>query len=398
MIQGGDCVLNENISPEQYISEIKALNKKLNIAEQQIMDSAFIDKRNPFENPTEYRHYNSDYGKVEPEIEKPFFKLPLEPEYPERRNIRRFYNVTGLQMIFHVVASEILMYLLTFIIMTFLQYLNPDREYSEIADYFYATVSAPANMLIFLICNVTFACIGLKMTKTSPASLVRTCDFTLFKAVGYLFIVLFLNEFSSVIVSFISYVMSQCGFKMYNINDYTNFESTNAKVSEFMYSVLVAPVTEEFFYRGMVLKNFSKASQRCGIFLSALLFGLMHTTVPQIVLGFTMGIFLAHITLKHNSIIPAIIAHSFNNSLGYILNPVGNITSETGIIIANSVYYACVMLGLFALVGFKLTNKLPHDTPHQSRRGISLALTSIPVLIVIVYYIIKTISYILRIS
>ena len=49
MIQGGDCVLNENISPEQYISEIKALNKKLNIAEQQIMDSAFIDKRNPFE-------------------------------------------------------------------------------------------------------------------------------------------------------------------------------------------------------------------------------------------------------------------------------------------------------------------------------------------------------------
>ena len=111
-----------------------------------------------------------------------------------------------------------------------------------------------------------------------------------------------------------------------------------------------------------------------------------------------MGIFLAHITLKHNSIIPAIIAHSFNNSLGYILNPVGNITSETGIIIANSVYYACVMLGLFALIGFKLTNKLPHDTPHQSRRGISLALTSIPVLIVIVYYIIKTISYILRIS
>ncbi|MGN1037355.1 MAG: lysostaphin resistance A-like protein, partial [Ruminococcus sp.] len=217
-------------------------------------------------------------------------------------------------------------------------------------------------------------------------------------AVAYLFIVFFLNDISSVITSLISDIMNQCGFQMYNINDYTNYQSTPAKISDFIYGVLVAPVTEEFFYRGMVLKNLSKASQRCGIFMSALIFGLMHMTVPQIVLGFIMGIFLAHITIKHNSIIPAIIAHSFNNSLGYILSPLGNATSDFGIIIANSVYYVMLMFGLFALIGFKMTNKLPHDTPHQSRRGIQLVFLSVPVIIAIVYYILKTISYILRIS
>lgn len=390
--------MNENISAEQYISEIQALNQKLNTAEQQIMESAFIDKKNPFENPTEYRHYNSDYGKIEPEIKKPFYKFPLDPDYSERRNIKRFYNITGMQLILHIVTSQIMMYLLTFILMTFLQFLNPEKSYSDLSEYFYATVSAPANMLVFLICNVAFACLGLKMSGTSPSSLVKTQDFTLLKAVAYLFIVFFLNDISSVITSFISDIMNQCGLQMYNINDYTNYQSTPAKISDFIYGVLVAPVTEEFFYRGMVLKNLSKASQRCGIFMSALIFGLMHMTVPQIVLGFIMGIFLAHITIKHNSIIPAIIAHSFNNSLGYILSPLGNATSDFGIIIANSVYYVMLMFGLFALIGFKMTNKLPHDTPHQSRRGIQLVFLSVPVIIAIVYYILKTISYILRIS
>lgn len=390
--------MNENISKEQYISEIDSLNQKLDNAEKQIMESAFIDKKNPFENPTEYRHYNSSYTKINPDIKKPFYKLPLEPDYSEKRNIKRFYNTAGIQLICHIGTSQILMYLLTFVIMSFLQFLNPETSYSDLSDYFYATVSAPANMLIFLICNVVFACLGLKMSGTSPMSLVKTQDFTLLKAAAYLFIVFFLNDISSVIVSLISDIMNQCGLKMYNINDYTDYQSTPAKVSDFVYAVLVAPVTEEFFYRGMILKNFSKASQRCGIFMSALIFGLMHMTVPQIVLGFIMGIFLAHITIKHNSIIPAIIAHSFNNSLGYILSPLENVTSDAGIVIANSVYYVTLMFGLFALVAFKMTNKLPHDTPHQSRRGILTAFFSVPVLIAIVYYVFGTVSYILRIS
>jgi len=390
--------LSENISAEQYEDEIKALNRQLNLSEQRLMDTAYNDPKNPFDNPTEFRHYNSDYGKIEPDIKNPFYKLPLDPEYNERQNIKRCYNITGMQIIFHVIASNLIMYLLTMTIIKVLEFMNPEISRDSVINYFYATASAPANMLVFLICNVIFACLGLKMTKTPPSSLIKTKNFTVIKAVSYLFIAFFIQHFSSVIVSWIEEIMNQCGFNMYNINDYTDFQSTPAKVSEFVYAVIVAPITEEFFYRGMVLKNFSKASQRCGIFISALLFGLMHTTVPQIILGFIMGIFLAHITIKHNSIIPAIMVHAFNNSLSYIMSPLDNITSDIGIVTVNSFYYMAVMLGLFALIAFKLTNKLPHDTPQQSRRSIYLAFQSVPILIIIIYYIFMTVSYILKIS
>lgn len=390
--------MNENISAEQYRDEIYALNKKLDLAEQQLMDTAYTDPKNPFDNPTEIRHYNSDYRKIEPEIKKPFYKLPLEPEYSEKRNIKRFYNITLMQIAFRLISSHLLMFILTGIITSVLSFINPQAGSKFISDYFYSTISSPANMLVFLICNVAFAFLGLKMTDIPPSSLVNTCDFTLLKAVAYLFIAFFINHFSTVIISFTESVMNQCGLNMYNINDYTNFQSTPSRISDFVYAIIVAPITEELFYRGMVLKNFSRASQRCGIFISAMLFAFMHTTVPQIILGFIMGIFLAHITIKHNSIIPAIMVHSFNNSLGYIMSPLGNITSDIGIVTANSFYYMAVMLGLFALIAFKLTNKLPHDTPQQSRRSIALAFQSVPLIILVIYYIFMTLSYILQVS
>jgi len=390
--------LNENISSEQYEAEIQALNKKLRLAENKIMESAYTDPKNPFDNPTEFRHYNSDYRKIAPEIKKPFHKLPLEPDYGERQNIKRFYNITGIQIIFHIIASNLIMYLLSMAVIAFMILINPETDRSFISNYFYSTAFAPINMLVFMICNVFFGFLGLKMTKTSPGKLIQTQDFTFLKAVAYLFIAFFIQYYSSIIAEWINIIMTQCGLKMYNINDYTDFQSIPSKSSEFIYSLIIAPITEELFYRGMVLKNLSKASQRCGIFISALLFGLMHATIPQIILGFAMGIFLAHITIKHNSIIPAILVHIFNNSLVYIMSPLDNISSDAGIIIVNAIYYIMVMFGLFALVRFKLTNKLPHDTPQQSRRGISLVLHSVPILLVIIYYISMTISYILRIS
>lgn len=390
--------MNENISKEQYENEIYMLNRKLLNAEKKILELSKTDPYNPFKNPTEFRHYNHDYKNIEPEIKKNSFELPLEPEYNERRKLKNFYNITGMQIVFHIIASNFIMYLTSIIIITILQFMNPQSDYSSLMSYFNATISSPLNMLVFMICNILFGWLGLKMTRTSPAELIDTCSLTLSKIIAYLFIAFFIQYFSSVIISFIEEIMNQCGFNLYNINDYTDYQSTPSKISDVIYSIIVAPVTEEFFYRGMVLKNLSRASQRCGIFLSAIIFGLMHQTLPQIILGFIMGIFLAHITIKHNSIIPAIIVHSFNNSLSYIMSPLADITSEKGILIANSVYYTIVLFGLFALIAFKLTNSIPHDTPHQSKRGLSLAIKSVPIIIALIYYIFMTISYILKVS
>ncbi len=388
--------MEKNILPEQYQAEIDALNSKIEKLENKIKESAFKDSKNPFGNPTEYLHYNKDYREIEPQLNTPFYKIPLEPEYHEKYNLKRIYNLTGLQVIFHIIASNLIMYILTMIIMIALRKINPEANYYFLSDYFKKTLSAPTNMITFLVCNTLFALLGLKITKTKPFELFKTRDLTIVKIICYCLIAFMIQHFTSIISSTISNIISQYGFNMYRHPDSSNFTSTSSSFVIMLYSLLIAPITEEFLYRGMILKNLSCSSQRCGIFISALIFGLMHGTIPQIILGFAIGIFLAHITIKHNSIIPAIIVHIFNNSLSYITNPLYNIKSKTGLFIANFIIALILMIGILAFLRFKLTNSLPHDTPHQSKRGFKLAIQSIAIIITIIYYIIVTVSKILR--
>lgn len=388
--------MEKNISPEQYQAEIDSLNIKIEQLENKIKESAFKDPKNPFENPTEYLHYNKDYRETEPQLNTPFYKMPLKPEYHEKYNLKRIYNLTGLQIIFHIIASNLIMYILSMIIMMALRKTNPEANYYFLSNYFSTTLLAPANMITFLICNTLFALTGLKITKTKPSELFETCNFTIIKAICYCLIAFMIQHFTSIISSVISDIIGQYGFTMYTNPDNSHFTSTSSSIVIMFYSLLIAPVTEEFLYRGMLLKNLSRSSQRCGIFISALLFGLMHGTIPQIILGFASGIFLAHITIKHNSIIPAIIVHIFNNSLSYIMNPLYNIKSETGLFITNFIIAFTIMLGILAFLRFKLTNSIPHDTPHQSKRGIRLVFQSITIIMAIIYYITVTLRKILH--
>lgn len=390
--------MSENISAQQYEAEIDALTRQLNSVHNKIMDSAYKDHYNPFENPTEYRHYNSDYSEIMPEIDEAFAEIPLNPQYRERRRLRRLYNITGIQLIFLMISSNILMYLVSFMVLTILRFVNPETDYSSLTDYFYATSIVPVNLLIFLICNTATAILGMKWSKIVPTSLFKTRDFSVGTAIAYLFIAFAIQYITLNITSVAEEIINNYGFNMYDVNDYMDFETPIALVLEFVYGVIVAPITEELIYRGFVLKNLSKANQRFGIFMSALLFGLMHGTVPQIILGFAMGIFLAHITIKHNSLLPAIIVHIFNNSLYYILSPLDNITSYEGIFIANMIYILVLIVSVFMLIKFILENRLPSSTPHQARRGLSLCLTSFPILILLVLYSYETIANILSIS
>ena len=81
-----------------------------------------------------------------------------------------------------------------------------------------------------------------------------------------------------------------------------------------IYSCLIAPITEELFFRGTLMKIFSKSNQRFGIVISAVFFGLAHGNLPQFMLAFLLGLFLGHIDMRHNSIVPSVVVHIFINS------------------------------------------------------------------------------------
>lgn len=87
---------------------------------------------------------------------------------------------------------------------------------------------------------------------------------------------------------------------------------------------VIAPITEEIVFRGMILKGFLKHySVRKSIILSALLFGLAHMNPWQFVSAFAAGIILGWWYVKTGSIITTIFGHALNNGMIFIIEAIG---------------------------------------------------------------------------
>ncbi len=79
--------------------------------------------------------------------------------------------------------------------------------------------------------------------------------------------------------------------------------------------VVMAPLTEEFFFRGLILHGFCRRYPRGkAVVLSALLFAVTHLTPNQLLSAFAIGLFLAWITLETASLWPALATHAVVNA------------------------------------------------------------------------------------
>ena len=109
-----------------------------------------------------------------------------------------------------------------------------------------------------------------------------------------------------------------------------SIESTAARVAAVAIAVVVAPVTEELTFRGVLLKSMGNRSRRMIIVVTALVFAAFHilgldlehlleasaVVLPQL---FIVGVALAWVTLRTNRLGPAIFMHSGFNLLAAIV-------------------------------------------------------------------------------
>lgn len=84
-----------------------------------------------------------------------------------------------------------------------------------------------------------------------------------------------------------------------------------------LYSVLIAPVSEELIFRGVTLKYAVKSMPlaAANIFQAAL-FGIFHGNVVQGVYAFVVGLFCGYVCLKGGSIYLSILFHMMFNLWG----------------------------------------------------------------------------------
>lgn len=358
--------------------EIYDLTRRLEAKEKELLSSKMTDVYDPFDNPTEFRWYRDDYSEVLPWITMPEFSVPFEPAKVEKSAIRRFYNIGGCTALFQFLGSNALALGLIVGIKAILRSVNPDASESAISHYMTSgSIFAAINLITFMLANILFAFIGLKWAKIKPSSMIKTRDFCFGAAVQYCLVGLFIWFSAAYAAAGIEDIVSKYGFTT-EVTDMDYGKTGIGMAVMIVYSCIIAPLTEEIFFRGALMKIFSKSNQRFGIFMSAVFFGLAHGNIPQFLLAFLIGIFLGHIDMKHNSIVPSVIVHIFINTIVTIMTELKDNTTLLAIYMTGLVVLG--LAGLVLLLFFRKESKLPVSTPAQSRRGVAIAKTS-PVLL-----------------
>lgn len=82
--------------------------------------------------------------------------------------------------------------------------------------------------------------------------------------------------------------------------------------SMFLYAAILAPISEELIFRGLILRTLRPYGKRFAIFASAFLFGLFHGNLLQTPYAFLMGLVLGYVTAEY-SIGWSMAIHMFNN-------------------------------------------------------------------------------------
>lgn len=100
-----------------------------------------------------------------------------------------------------------------------------------------------------------------------------------------------------------------------------NLTFTDGNIFALVFSLaILTPIVEELLFRGIILSAFKAYfGEKAAIVLSALVFGIMHWNPIQSTYAFLLGLVLAYIYLKTQSIYSAIIFHMIFNFMGAVL-------------------------------------------------------------------------------
>ena len=142
----------------------------------------------------------------------------------------------------------------------------------------------------------------------------------------------------------------------------------------FVHAVVVAPLFEEFWFRGMVLQTLKPYGNGFAIFVSGILFGLTHANLQQFFFTSVIGIVLGYVAVQTGSIITTTVIHAMFNSIAatsslflanssvqdYILEIArGNNPEKSPVVVVYLIWNTAVIL--FAVVGFFMAiYKLAH--------------------------------------
>lgn len=118
--------------------------------------------------------------------------------------------------------------------------------------------------------------------------------------------------------------------------------------SMFLYAGVLAPVTEEILFRGLIQRSLMPYGKKLAIFCSAFTFGLFHGNLIQTPFAFLVGLVLGYVASEY-SIGWAMLLHMINNLV--LADSLNRLTSGLDEVTAAMIVWAVLLLfGILAVV------------------------------------------------
>jgi len=137
-----------------------------------------------------------------------------------------------------------------------------------------------------------------------------------------------------------------------------------------VFSTSIVPgIFEEYAFRCCTLSALRPHGKAFGVIAVSIVFGLIHGNMIQFVFAMLVGLALGFITVRTNSVIPAMIVHALNNGIS-VLQEILEYTSGEKVAeyVSNGFVIAWIILGIGALA-YMLVKKelLPPKQPKQPK-------------------------------
>lgn len=307
------------------------------------------------------------------------------PDKAERKKLRKLYNKVGGAMTIQYILIYVAYFLLAEILSPFITgETNPETGAEiigwadEFAMYFSPVL---ASVIMFFAFNA--------VNRVNSRAMFRADGIT-GGMLGRCVLMAFAFHSVGLALEYgVDFVLYNTGYEVTSF-DYETTNDAATLLVDIISSVIAAPIAEEMFFRGVVLKQTSRVSARFGIIFSAVMFGLMHGNPYQFVMATVIGLYFGYITVKYDSLIPSTICHIAINGMMTIGDVIGFFNEELGDSSFVAVYGVEILLGIIGIVLYKKSGekaKLPPYTEYHKKRTLPIIITSAWVIIVTLLYI-----------
>ncbi len=212
-----------------------------------------------------------------------------------------------------------------------------------------------ANWMSYFVTQIGFIAVAVIFCSVRKADIVAVAKLKPSRNIGQ-YLLLFPIAFCTILVFYplallFMQFLAVIGYPVNSVIT-INFSSVGVYFLALLCMAVLPAIGEELVCRGLLLGGLNTRDITFGIFISALLFSLMHANPLQTVHQFGLGVVLAIVFILSGSIIPCMIVHFLNN---FITLTVTAYIPEVDEIVLNLGYWnfltgaVSVVVGLFLL-------------------------------------------------